>query len=124
VVVRRERLEGVALPPPVKEIGIGIADRVRGGDVGGRDSRGKLKSVDGNEFVGVGERERAKEDAIDQAEDGGGGSDAERQCEDSGQGEPWAAAKIANSEDRVLEYCPQHGVIMTGQKADAQSPSP
>src|SRR5450631_3263394 len=84
VVVGSERLECVALPPPVKEVGIGIADRTRRGDVGGSDSRRKFQSIEGNEFVGVRERQRPKQDAIDQAEDGGGGSDAERKREDCG----------------------------------------
>jgi hypothetical protein len=62
----------------------------------------------------VRERQRPKQDAIDQAEDGGGGSDAERKREDCGDSESRTAAKISDREGHVLQQRREHGVIMTG----------
>ncbi len=78
IVVRSERLEGMALALPIEKVGIGTAKLVRGGDVGGGDSGRELQGIDRDKLIRVREQQRPQENAIDQTEDGGRCSDAER----------------------------------------------
>ena len=59
--------------------------------------------ADGDEARSVAVGERAEEDAIDDREDGGGGSDAEHQGEDDGRGKDRIAPQTAEGVAQVLE---------------------
>ena len=109
VVVRSKRLEAVVLAAPVEKIGIGTAVAISGSDIGGWDSGRVLESIDGDELFGMRERQRPQNDAIEQTEDGGGGSDAEGEREDGGHGERWTAAKLADGVCHVLQEGREHG---------------
>ena len=53
-------------------------------------------------MVGLGKRERAEEDGVDEGEDGGGGADAEGEGEDGKGGEAGMLAELAEGETEVL----------------------
>ena len=114
MVVGSERLEAVVFAPPVEEIGIGTAVAIGSGEIGGGNAGRVLESIDGDELFGMRERQRPQKDAVEETEDGGGGSDAECKREDSGHGESWTAAKLADGVGHVLQEGREHGVIMTG----------
>ena len=78
------------------------------GDVRERQAEiGKIEecAASGNvdEFVGMREWERAKENGIDDGEDGGVGADAESESEDSDGGESRGFSEEAQGETRVVE---------------------
>ena len=53
--------------------------------------------------IGIGIRERAQDDAIEDAENGGGRADAERQRQHRGDGEPRAPPQQTPAEPDVLK---------------------
>ena len=53
------------------------------------------KQGDGDEPIWVREGKWLEEDCVEDAEDGRGGADAEREGEDGGDGKAWAVAKLA-----------------------------
>ena len=55
-----------------------------------------------HETVRVGIRERAKQQRVDGGEDGGGGTDAETECDDGGEGEGAVAPELAEGVTGVL----------------------
>ena len=86
-IMNGEAFEGFCLGFPILEIWIGD-----GAEPGGA-AFGEV-----NEAIGIGEWERAEEYGIDDGENGGGGADAEAECEDGDCGESDVAAKLADGE--------------------------
>ena len=74
---RGDVLHDAGLFPPVLEFG----GRCTGSGASGRGVQEE------DETVGVGKGRRFEQDRVDDGEDGGVGSDAERQCQDGGEGE-------------------------------------
>ena len=79
-------------------------------DVRGGGSRlgghfvGALEGVSqDDQMVWGGEGQRAEENAGDDGKDGGGGSDAQGQHEDGGDGESWRLTQLAESVASVLQ---------------------
>src|ERR1035441_9851332 len=72
IVVRSERLEGVALPLPIEKVGIGTAKLVRGGDVGGGDSGRALHGIDREQLIRSRRRETPQEAGGETGETGAG----------------------------------------------------
>ena len=64
---------------------------------------GRVEVRELDQFVGILSREHAKDDGVDEAEDGGVGADAERESEDGGGGEGWSFAEGAEGVANVLE---------------------
>src|SRR5215469_15825028 len=95
IVVTSDRFKGVVLAPPIEEIGIGTVDRVAALGVCGWHAWRKLYCVDSDEAVVVWERQRTEQYAVNQGEDGGGGSDAKGERHDPGQSEAGTAPKLA-----------------------------
>jgi len=75
----RHSLEGPVLRAPVDEVG-------SGGGKPGKPLRG-VDRDDHHQAIGIGEGERAQEDGVDDAEDGGVGTDAQRQRQHRHRGE-------------------------------------
>ena len=64
-----------------------------------------IQSGDGDQTVLRGnEGERAEKDSFNPAEDGGGGSDAEREAEDREDREAGTAAEHPDAEKKVLQH--------------------
>jgi hypothetical protein len=55
-----------------------------------------------NKSLGILERKWAEQDALDEREDGGGGTDARGQGEDDSQGEAGCFAQLTNCEPEIL----------------------
>jgi hypothetical protein len=67
--------------------------------------------VDGNELLGMREGQRFQQDAVDEAVNGGGGSDAEGEGENGGEGEsrrftelPEGEAEVSKNEGQNSEH--------------------
>src|SRR5882757_11005746 len=52
-------------------------------------------AIQSDEAIRVGERQWLEQDGVENAEDNSRGADAKRECEDGGDGEAWAVAKLA-----------------------------
>ena len=72
-----------------------------------------VQFLDPDELVGIRERQRPQDDRVQNAEDGGGGADAERESEHGGRREAGALAQqfqpAAEIEAEVCEPCPHCG---------------
>jgi hypothetical protein len=89
----RQSFEGAIAPAPIEEV-------LRlGGDV---SLSGGLNFPDHDEAAGVGERQRLEQHGIDHAEDGGGGSNAEREGGQSERGERKILDEHAGGKAQVL----------------------
>ena len=97
VVIRGERLEGMIARAPVKEIR--IAEAVS--DVG--LARRSVQHQRRHQAVRLGKRQRAQQYGVDQAEDGGGGADAQGQGQNGGQREGGTLAQLAYGKAKVLQ---------------------
>src|ERR1700687_5717913 len=95
---------------------------IAGGDVAAQGGKGSgrarvrcdLMSSDGNDrttsqvisqqnkSLGIIERKRAEQDAFDEREDGGGGTDAHGKGEDDGEGEAGCLAQLTKCESEIL----------------------
>ncbi len=83
---------------------VGIGDFHGSGDLG-------VGLADGDEAAGILEGQRCEEKRVDGAEDGGGGSDAEGQGEDGGEGEARGLAELASGVAEVGHAVPLRGMI-------------
>ena len=99
----------MALALPIKKVGIGTAKLVRGGDIGGSDSGRELQSIDRDQPIRVRKRQRSKENAVYQTEDGSRCTNPKRQCEDRSHRESWTATELAHGESHVLQDGRKHG---------------
>ena len=111
-VVGSQGFKGVILALPIEKVGIRSADVIGCRNVAGRDSCRNLQGLNREQTVYACEWQRAQEDAVDQAEDGGGGSDAESEGDDRGDCETGVAAELAESEGEIRHECGEHGRIM------------
>src|SRR4029079_3699327 len=64
-----------------------------------------------HESIGIRIRQRFQQDAVDDAEDRGDGSNAQRQGQCRDEGEPWLFPQPAQRQPDVIEQGAHHGVF-------------
>ena len=108
VVQGDEAVEGLIPGAIVEEVGWRDVGEIAEGEF----------AVEPNEAVCIRERERAEDDGIDDAEDGGVGADAERECQDrdDGKGRIFAesAEGVAEILGEVVEECGDWTLVARG----------
>src|SRR5947209_8464116 len=106
-VIFRDRLECVILIAKIIEIGIGEV----------RIGAAVVDLPNGYEAIRVGVRQGTKEYAVDYAENGGGGSDAQCEGEDHQGAESRTLGETASGIFQILESCLEHGVSSVLRRA-------
>ena len=94
VAIRDEVLEDPVLLAEVEEVGIGELRGVRAAPT--------IHGTERHDTVGVGKRQRAQDDRIDDRKDGGGGADSERQRERGRGGEAFRSPEPAKGVPKIL----------------------
>src|SRR5215831_3912424 len=93
----------MALALPVEEVGVGgTTDVDCCSHVGWSSTRGEFHGSDRYQAIRMEEGQRPKHDAVDQAEDGGGGSDTDGQGHDRSDCESGTTQELADRESYVL----------------------